>query len=55
MLVPDNQQVEKLSTTLSHLLGDSEALARMSKAAADTAKPDAAQHIAQHILDYVNR
>jgi UDP-N-acetylglucosamine--N-acetylmuramyl-(pentapeptide) pyrophosphoryl-undecaprenol N-acetylglucosamine transferase len=55
VLIPDNQQVEKLSATLSQLLGDSQALAQMAKAASDTAKPAAAQHIAQHILEYVSR
>ena len=55
VLVPDNQQVEKLTATLSQLLGDEQALKKMAQAASDTAKPKAAQHIAQHILDYVNR
>ena len=55
VLIPDNQQVEKLTATLSQLLGDENALKKMAKAASDTAKPKAAQHIAQHILDYVNR
>ncbi|MFK8055706.1 MAG: undecaprenyldiphospho-muramoylpentapeptide beta-N-acetylglucosaminyltransferase [Saprospiraceae bacterium] len=55
VLIPDNQQVEKLTATLSQLLGDPNALARMSKAAVDSAKPDAAQHIAKYILDYVSR
>jgi len=55
VLIPDDQQVEKLSATLSSLLGDEQALAKMAKAAAHSARPNAAQHIAQHILEYVSR
>lgn len=55
VLIPDNQQVEKLTATLSALLGDQQALANMAKAAASAAKPQAAHHIAQHILQYVSQ
>jgi len=55
ILVPDHEQVDKLTAILSDLLGDARKLDGMANAAAKTAKPDAAQHIAQHILDYVSQ
>ena len=54
VLVPDHQQVEKLTSTLSQLLGDTQALASMAKAATDSAKPDAAVNIAKYILEHVS-